>query len=601
MDSSASSGGGAGDGDGGGHGKREARQPPSQPTAAAGGPTDGKAVELAGAGMFAVYPRTDCPHLSAAVKKTTTAERGTAGATAACSVRPDAGTACHIRERGGTTNNTAHVAPSLASRRTVERAFRSRCSACDESVENWMCLACGHVACSRYVRGHARRHGETARHAVALSFADLSAHCYECDAYVTGEAVRPFTDALHEVKFGAKPPCAAGGGSGGGGDSGKRDETRAERDADECTDGPADSADTANTTSASEATCTLETTAAAAGAAANAAVTDSPSPSSRQQQQQQQQERDAQDDEANVLERILRKLSLPASPSRAAPALDGIDPPTLDGVARALVHNAARLRNRVLVLCGAGISCAAGIPDFRSRGTGLYANLARYRVDEPTDLFDIDFFRDNPRPFYDLARELNPRELRPTTAHHFIRLLHDKQLLLRCYTQNIDGLERMAGVPDDALVEAHGSFRTSRCIAERCRKQFESARVIEAMHAGRVPTCDKCGAYVKPDIVFFGEALPRRFHRLVGGDVQRARLCIIVGTSLTVAPVMLVPDMLPRRTPRVLLNLTASGDIGSRGNDVVALGDAQVLTERLAAACGWREALDALRTSDGRR
>ena len=83
----------------------------------------------------------------------------------------------------------------------------------------------------------------------------------------------------------------------------------------------------------------------------------------------------------------------------------------------------------------------------QSPDTGLYANLARLDLPYPEAVFDISFFRDNPLPFYHLAHELYPGKYRPTIAHCFVRLLSDKGLLLKLFTQNIDCLEREAGVP----------------------------------------------------------------------------------------------------------------------------------------------------------
>jgi NAD-dependent histone deacetylase SIR2 len=107
---------------------------------------------------------------------------------------------------------------------------------------------------------------------------------------------------------------------------------------------------------------------------------------------------------------------------------------------------------------GAGISTSAGIPDFRSPETGLYANLARLNLPYAEAVFDISYFRDKPEPFYTLAQELYPGKYRPTVTHSFITLLHKKGLLLKLFTQNIDCLEREAGVPGDMIIEAHGSF-----------------------------------------------------------------------------------------------------------------------------------------------
>ncbi|KAM8969468.1 NAD-dependent protein deacetylase sirtuin-3, mitochondrial isoform 2-T2 [Sarcophilus harrisii] len=104
---------------------------------------------------------------------------------------------------------------------------------------------------------------------------------------------------------------------------------------------------------------------------------------------------------------------------------------------------------RVVVMVGAGISTPSGIPDFRSPGSGLYSNLEQYDLPYPEAIFELDFFFHNPKPFFALAKELYPGNYRPNLAHYFLRLLHDKGLLLRLYTQNIDGLER--GEPDGQL------------------------------------------------------------------------------------------------------------------------------------------------------
>ena len=74
----------------------------------------------------------------------------------------------------------------------------------------------------------------------------------------------------------------------------------------------------------------------------------------------------------------------------------------------------------------------------RTPGTGLYDNLQKYDLPTPESVFDIGFFRNNPSAFYQLARELWPGNFKPTPAHYFIRLLHEKGLLQRCFTQNID-------------------------------------------------------------------------------------------------------------------------------------------------------------------
>ena len=221
-----------------------------------------------------------------------------------------------------------------------------------------------------------------------------------------------------------------------------------------------------------------------------------------------------------------------------------------------------KTKHAVLVMCGAGISVAAGIPDFRTPGTGLYSNLQKYNLPTPESLFTLSFFRNKPEIFFNAAKELHlwPGEFAPTRVHHFIKALDDAGKLLRCYTQNIDCLERMACLPPDKLVEAHGTFASSHCTASACRLPFDNKAMEDHINRKEVARCSTCGAVVKPDVVFFGENLPERFHQLLEEDVVKADLLLVLGTSLKVTPFALIPDMVPPNIPRVLINRERVGD-----------------------------------------
>lgn len=229
------------------------------------------------------------------------------------------------------------------------------------------------------------------------------------------------------------------------------------------------------------------------------------------------------------------------------------------------------------------------VPDFRSPKTGLYSNLARLKLPYAEAVFDIAYFRNRPEPFYVLAQELYPGKFHPTVSHAFIALLAQKGLLQMLFTQNIDCLERAAGVPSDKIVEAHGSFATQRCI--ECKVEFPDDQMRKHVLRGDVPRCKECKGLVKPDITFFGEALPRAFSEK-SHNTAMADLVLIIGTSLTVYPFASLPDMARQKIPRVLFNMEKVGSLGSRVDDVLELGSCDNGIRKLAALLGWADELE---------
>jgi len=233
---------------------------------------------------------------------------------------------------------------------------------------------------------------------------------------------------------------------------------------------------------------------------------------------------------------------------------------TLESIAQKIRNGSIK---RIITMAGAGISTSAGIPDFRSEGCGLYSTINQKfpELAFPEQIFYLDFFKRNPHPFYEFAKELLPpaegEGYEPTPCHKFIKKLNDKKLLVRHYTQNIDGLEWKAGLPDDKLIEAHGSFRNAHCI--KCRAEYTEDFIREKLSnpSGNViPRCTRlagCQGLVKPDIVF-GEGLPERFFTCLEKDFKKCDLLIIMGTSLTVHPFASLIDMVKPSCPRLLIN-----------------------------------------------
>uniref|UniRef100_A0A8D3D8T2 NAD-dependent protein deacetylase n=1 Tax=Scophthalmus maximus TaxID=52904 RepID=A0A8D3D8T2_SCOMX len=263
---------------------------------------------------------------------------------------------------------------------------------------------------------------------------------------------------------------------------------------------------------------------------------------------------------------------------------------TLEAVAKNISD---RQHQRVVVMAGAGISTPSGIPDFRSPGSGLYDNLQEYHLPYAEAIFEIGFFHQNPKPFFALAKELYPGKYQPNVTHYFVRLLQQKGQLLRMYTQNIDGLERLAGIRPELLVEAHGTFATATCTV--CLRKYEGDDLRSDVMSGTVPQCPTCHGVVKPDIVFFGEELPPRFFKYLT-DFPLADLLIVIGTSLEVEPFSSLAGAIRSSVPRLLINRELVGPFAwsRRPHDAVQLGDVVVGVQVLVDALGWTRELDAL-------
>lgn len=236
-----------------------------------------------------------------------------------------------------------------------------------------------------------------------------------------------------------------------------------------------------------------------------------------------------------------------------------------------LVKNA----NNIIVLTGAGVSVSCGIPDFRSKD-GIYSRLAQEypNLPDPQAMFDIQFFQKDPRPFFKFAKEIYPGQFRPSPCHLFIKMLESKGKLLRNYTQNIDTLEQVAGIRN--VIECHGSFATASCT--KCKAKVDAETIRDDVFNQRIPICQICNAGVaspdstilgenleltkelvergimKPDIVFFGEGLPEVFHETIERDRDKCDLLIVIGSSLKVRPVAMIPNWLSPNVPQILIN-----------------------------------------------
>ncbi|NTV39164.1 MAG: NAD-dependent deacetylase [Demequinaceae bacterium] len=187
---------------------------------------------------------------------------------------------------------------------------------------------------------------------------------------------------------------------------------------------------------------------------------------------------------------------------------------------------------RLAVLTGAGISTGSGIPDFR--GPAGVWTLYPDRV----GLLDIDAFMSDPAvriAGWQDWRDSPARGARPTAAHLALTRLVDAGIAHEVLTQNFDGLHQAAGTPADKVVELHGTLHTTSC--QRCGRALPTSEVFAALDATPDPACVHCGGILKPDIVYFGEALPERAINRAVAAAKSCEVFVAIGTTLSVYPV----------------------------------------------------------------
>lgn len=188
---------------------------------------------------------------------------------------------------------------------------------------------------------------------------------------------------------------------------------------------------------------------------------------------------------------------------------------SIDEAIRAIRERKPR---RIVVFTGAGVSAGSGIPTFRGPG-GLWRNF------RPEDLATPGAFHRDPLlvwEWYEWRRGLI-REAKPNAAHEAIARIPDAVVV----TQNVDGLHARAGARD--VVELHGNLFRVRCMREG------NPRVHEEPFDALPPRC-ACGALLRPDVVWFGEALPPDAVERTVGAIHNADLLLVIGTSGVVYP-----------------------------------------------------------------
>jgi NAD-dependent deacetylase len=207
-----------------------------------------------------------------------------------------------------------------------------------------------------------------------------------------------------------------------------------------------------------------------------------------------------------------------------------------------LAEFAAKIResDEIVAFTGAGISTESGIPDFRSPG-GIWT---RYRPITFQEYISSETARVEA-----WKRRLDGweqyRNAKPNIGHYFVQSLSVKEKLIGVITQNVDGLHSMAGIPDEKIVELHGSNRKVICL--KCDRSYEPDEIIKRLVGDfQSPTCAVCGGILKSATVSFGQAMPEKAMGVAQEWTEAAEVFIVMGSSLQVQPAASFPALAKR-------------------------------------------------------
>lgn len=238
---------------------------------------------------------------------------------------------------------------------------------------------------------------------------------------------------------------------------------------------------------------------------------------------------------------------------------------------------------------------------------------------EPEDIFTLNYFDEDPSRFYAIAGELLPPQKKFSPTHKFIRLLQEKGILLRNYTQNIDNVEEAAGLHPERVIQAHGSWKTASC--RKCKTKVPGEVLFPYLQNKTIARCKVCKpptlkrkpsgnptkarknfdndddddddsqydiwepGVMKPDITFFGEDLPEIFYDSFNErDREAVDLVIVIGTSMQVQPIANFPDAINHNVPQIYISREPVSHIQF---DVTLLGDCDDVVTELCRRAAW--------------
>lgn len=236
-------------------------------------------------------------------------------------------------------------------------------------------------------------------------------------------------------------------------------------------------------------------------------------------------------------------------------------------------------KRNIVAFTGAGISVDSGIPAFRG-GQGLWEKY------DPMEYAHIEAFIRQPGKVWNMLREMGRIvfEAKPSPAHRALATLERHGLLNAVITQNVDGLHQAAG--NTNVIEYHGNHRRLICLT--CQETSEFTET--SLDILPYPTCPRCGEPLKPDAVFFGEAIPAEASIRATEEALHCGVLLIIGTSGVVYPAAAIPSLAASHGATVVeINVSKTAFTSSLSNYYFE-GSASVVLPELVRGLGLESA-----------
>ncbi|MFC1955924.1 NAD-dependent deacetylase [Chloroflexota bacterium] len=208
---------------------------------------------------------------------------------------------------------------------------------------------------------------------------------------------------------------------------------------------------------------------------------------------------------------------------------------------------------KVIVFTGAGHSTESGISDFRSPG-GIWDRF------DPNEFTYQNFLRSEAsrEKSWELGKTTWPvmANAKPNPGHYAIAELHHMGKLDCAITQNIDNLHQKSGIPEEKVIELHGTMNWVDCLG--CGRRYTRAEIQVRLEAGeKIPKCADCNGMLKVAIVSFGQPMPVKETHEAELRSANCDLFLVAGSSLVVYPAAQMPLIAVANGARlVIINLT---------------------------------------------